>query len=76
MIEGRSWNQLAYLLRAINPWLMEMKDVRNDQTIVHTLSLFGGGQSELDPLPKQLAASILNYDSNVVHKLDIEGNLP
>ena len=75
VIEGRSWNQLAYLLRA-NPWLMEMKDVRNDQTLVHTLSLFGGGQSELDPLPKQLAASILNYDSNVSHKLDIEGNLP
>ena len=75
VIEGRSWNQLAYLLSA-NPWLMEMTDVRNDQTIVHALSLFGGGQSDIDLLPQQLAASILDYDSNVVHKLDVEGNLP
>lgn len=76
-IEGRNWKQLSYLLCA-NPWLMEMRDVRNDQALVHTLSLFGGGQNDVDDLslPKQLVQSILDYDPNVVYKLDVEGNLP
>jgi hypothetical protein len=76
-IEERNWIQLSYLLSA-NPWLMEMKDVRNDQSLVHTLSLFGGGQNDADNavLPKQLVQSIIDYEPNVVYKLDVEGNLP
>ncbi|KAL9187282.1 hypothetical protein ACHAXT_001385 [Thalassiosira profunda] len=75
VIEGRRWNQLSYLLSA-NPWLMEMKDVRNDQTLVHALSLFGGGPNDADPLPAQLAEIVIDYDPSVAHKLDVEGNLP
>jgi len=83
-IEVRNWNQLSFLINA-NPWLMEMNDVRNDQSLVHSLSLFGGLQNDADydgslentqPLPEQLVQNVIDYVPNVVHKLDIEGNLP
>lgn len=76
-IESRNWKQLSYLICA-NPWLMEMKDVRNDQCLLHTLSLFGGGQNDFakTALPIQMVQSIIDYESNVVYKIDIEGNLP
>ena len=76
-IESRNWKQLSYLICA-NPWLMEMKDVRNDQCLVHTLSLFGGGLNDSADiaLPIQMVQSIIDYESNVVYKIDIEGNLP
>ncbi|KAL7549866.1 hypothetical protein ACHAWF_013124 [Thalassiosira exigua] len=44
-IESRRWDQFAYLVTA-NPWLMEMKDVRNDRSLVHSLALFGGGRPD------------------------------
>lgn len=80
-IETRNWDQISYLVNA-NPWLTEMKDVRNDQFLVHPLALFGGGQHETDeeadpnPAPKQLVCSMIEYDPSVVQKLDNEGNLP
>jgi ankyrin repeat protein len=76
-IESRNWKQLSYLICA-NPWLMEMKDVRNDQCLVHTLSLFGGGYNDSTDtaLPMQMVQSIIDYEPNVVYKIDIEGNLP
>eukprot|EP00571_Detonula_confervacea_P002606 CAMPEP_0172321962 /NCGR_PEP_ID=MMETSP1058-20130122/44726_1 /TAXON_ID=83371 /ORGANISM="Detonula confervacea, Strain CCMP 353" /LENGTH=1322 /DNA_ID=CAMNT_0013037589 /DNA_START=174 /DNA_END=4139 /DNA_ORIENTATION=+ len=83
-IESRNWNQISYLINA-NPWLMEMKDVRNDQSLVHSLSLFCGGSNGIvyddslentPTLPKQLVRNIIDYEPNVVHKLDIGGNLP
>ncbi|KAL7537516.1 hypothetical protein ACHAXR_007868 [Thalassiosira sp. AJA248-18] len=83
-IVAQNWNQVSYLINA-SPWLLEMKDVRNDQNLVHSLSLFGGGQNvaefvgsleKIQPLPKQLLQSIIAYEPHVVHKLDIEGNLP
>ena len=83
-IESRNWNQISYLINA-NPWLMEMKDVRNDQSLVYSLSLFCGGPhgdvndgllTTTQMLPKQLVQNIIDYEPNVVYKLDIGGNLP
>jgi ankyrin repeat protein len=79
-IELRNWEQVSYLINA-DPWLMEMKDLRNDQYLVHVLALFGAGQydSEDDtsqPAPEELIEAMLEHDPSVTHKLDSEGNLP
>lgn len=76
-IEHRNWKQISHMTNA-NPWLMEMKDVRNDQSLVHTLAFFGGELNSLDSkhLPEQLVRDIIEYEPSAVHKLDIEGNLP
>jgi len=83
-IEHRNWKQISHMINA-NPWLMEMKDVRNDQNLVHTLAFFGGelnniGHESSNPttidLPEQLVRDIIEYEPSAVHKLDIEGNLP
>jgi ankyrin repeat protein len=81
-IEAKNWEQVSYLTQA-NPWLMEMKDVRNDQYLVHSLALYGGGQNECNgtladhfSLPEQLVLSIIENEPGAVHKLDTEGNLP
>ncbi|KAL7459767.1 hypothetical protein ACHAWC_011713 [Mediolabrus comicus] len=78
-IEAKNWQQVSYLTHA-NPWLMEMKDVRNDQHLVHSLALYGGGEGDGDDTSteqlEQLVLSIIDYDAGVVHKLDTEGYLP
>ncbi|KAL3761435.1 hypothetical protein ACHAWU_007394 [Discostella pseudostelligera] len=83
-IEHRNWKQISHMINA-NPWLMEMKDVRNDQNLVHTLAFFGGELNNIGHessnttttnLPEQLVRDIIEYEPSAVHKLDIEGNLP
>ncbi len=90
-IEHRNWKQVSRMINA-NPWLMEMKDVRNDQSLVHTLAFFGGelnsnwhydcsSLEDSNPitnthLPEQLVRDIIDYEPSAVHKIDIEGNLP
>lgn len=78
-IEARNWQQVSYLTHA-NPWIMEMSDVRNDQFLIHSLALYGGGESDGDDTStdqlEQLVLSIIEYDAGVVHKLDTEGYLP
>ncbi|KAL7514230.1 hypothetical protein ACHAXN_012970 [Cyclotella atomus] len=79
-IELRNWEQVSYLINA-DPWLMEMKDLRNDQYLVHVLALFGAGQHDGEddasqPAPRELIEAMLEHDPSVTHKLDNEGNLP
>lgn len=79
-IEQHNWEQVSYLINA-DPWLMEMKDLRNDQYLLHALALFGAGQHDEDdetvhPAPRELIEAMLEHDPYVVHKLDNEGNLP
>ena len=80
-IELRNWEQISFLINA-DPWLMEMKDLRNDQYLIHVLALFGAGQHDGDdltaqpPAPKDLIQTMLEHDPSVAHKLDYEGNLP
>ena len=80
-IELRNWDQVSFLINA-DPWLMEMKDLRNDQYLIHLLALFGVGQLDGDdvtaqqPAPKELIQTMLEHDPSVAHKLDYEGNLP
>ncbi|KAL3802358.1 hypothetical protein HJC23_007183 [Cyclotella cryptica] len=79
-IEQRNWDQVFYLINA-DPWLLEMKDVRNDQFLVHVLALFGAGQHDEDattaqPAPRELIQGMIEHDPSVAHKLDHEGNLP
>ena len=83
-IEAKKWEQVSYLTHA-NPWLMEMKDVRNDQYLIHSLALYSGdGQTDVDvdastdqlSIQKEIVFNILDYEPGVVHKLDTEGYLP
>ncbi|KAL7489667.1 hypothetical protein ACHAW6_015363 [Cyclotella cf. meneghiniana] len=79
-IELRNWDQVFYLINA-DPWLLEMKDVRNDQFLVHVLALFGAGQhgedtTTTEPAPPELIQAMIEHDPSVAHKLDHEGNLP
>ena len=80
-IEAKNWEQVSYLTHA-NPWLMEMKDVRNDQYLVHSLALYSGGQTDDDTpsdqlsIAEELVLNVLEYEPGVVHKLDNEGYLP
>ena len=79
-IEMRNWEQVSYLINA-DPWLLEMKDLRNDQYLVHVLALFGAGQHDDDeataqPAPRDLIEAMLDHDPSVATKLDNEGNLP
>lgn len=78
-IEMRNWDQVSYLTNA-DPWLMEMKDLRNDQYLVHVLALFGAGQHDdgdatAQPAPRHLIQTMLDHDPSVATKLDNEGNL-
>ncbi len=80
-IEAKNWEQVSYLTHA-NPWLMEMKDVRNDQYLIHSLALFSGGQIDEDissdqlSIQEEIVLNILEYEPGVVHRLDAEGYLP
>jgi ankyrin repeat protein len=75
-IEAKNWEQVSYLTHA-NPWLMEMKDVRNDQYLIHSLALYSGGQTaDQLSIPEELVMNMLDYEPGVVHRLDTEGYLP
>eukprot|EP00985_Skeletonema_marinoi_P018614 scaffold10417_cov137-Skeletonema_marinoi.AAC.38 len=80
-IEAKNWEQVSYLTHA-NPWLMEMKDVRNDQYLIHSLALYSGGQtdgvisSDQLSIQEEIVLNILDYEPGVVHRLDTEGYLP
>ena len=79
-IEAKNWQQVSYLTHA-NPWLMEMKDVRNDQYLLHSLALYSGGQTDGDissdqSIQEEIVFNILEYEPGVVHRLDTEGYLP
>ncbi|KAK1748926.1 ankyrin repeat domain-containing protein [Skeletonema marinoi] len=70
-IEAKNWEQVSYLTHA-NPWLMEMKDVRNDQYLIHSLALYSDQLS----IQEEIVLNILDYEPGVVHRLDTEGYLP
>ena len=75
-VEGRNWEQVAYLLSA-NPWLAEMTDMATNQFLLHKVALYGSNaQFANAPCPDELNTDLIRLFPSAVHKFDRDGNLP
>lgn len=79
-IQTCRWHKVRALIRA-NKWLADMIDVNCNQYLLHKLSFYGAGTIQLQDsilvsAPKSLFDEFIEASSSIVHKVDVDGNLP